>query len=305
MSIKQSVALFGTFLVIFSFSAAGVARADWLIDRSGTLIEVDGSILGDEDEANEIKVEDAINQDSSDSPANDNSDDHSKDRGVMVRNTGQLREQAKDLEEQRRESAKKRLEVATEARIKTQEARKEKIKSHLEIKDGAVRVRQEVENEAGKLVRSTETDVPIRERFRIEQENGEMVEISATQNDKLEIIRNHIKARTDLPLSVGDNNELIITRPDGTEKIVTVLPDTAADNLRERGLSVTNNEVELEQEGETPVYRFKTKEVKRLFGLFRREYAQETTVSAESGEVISSESPELSPLQRLLKRLSF
>lgn len=246
MSRPLSLTIIGSLFVIYIFSIFKPAQATWLIDRSGTLIEETGYVLGDE----------------------------------------------------------KKLEQATEARIKSQELRRETVQSQLENKGGNIRVRQEVQNEAGELIREGQTDLPPRERLRIENANGQMVEVG-TVEDRLEITNNNIKARTDHPITIGDNNELIITRPDGTEKVVTILPDVAADKLRERGLITTGSEAELELQDNLPVYKFRTMQVKKLFGLFPRELAEESVVSAESGELVSTSSTQTSPFRRLLDRLSF
>lgn len=251
------------------FSVTPLARADWLIDKSGTLVEVEGFILGDED---------------------------------PTRPTEDIPERSM---ERAREIEKKRLETATEARIKALETRRETIKSRVEAEDGQIRVRQEVKSADGKVVRTNRTDIIPQQRLRVEGEDGGLTEINAVEGNKLEIIRDRIKARTDHPLTIGDNNELIVTRPDGSEKVVTILPDTAADNLRSRGLEPVSEEIELEVEGETPVYKFETEQTKRFLGLFKFVAKQRAQVSAETGELVGTESLETSPLRRLLERFSF
>lgn len=303
--------LVGSLIVVFSFVSASAVRADWLIDQSGTLVEVDGFVLGDDDQDDSSSNRDDDGDDDrgdDDGDGDDRDDDHDDDspqQETKRREAERTREAEKDAAETRREVKQKRLETATEARIKNLETRRETIKSKLEVEDGQLRVRQEVENEDGKVVRTNRTDISPQERLRVEHEDGSLFEINAVEGDKLEIVRDRIKARTDHPLSIGDNNELIVTRPDGTEKVVTVLPDTAADNLRARGLEPTSEEVELEVEGETPVYHFDTQAEKRFLGLFKFVSRQRTSVSAETGEVVGSESAETSPWRRLLDRLPF
>lgn len=291
MSIKHSFVIIGSLLLITSFSTVGQARADWLIDSSGTLIEVDGSILGDDDE-----------DESSDDTRDDNEDDS------IQRKAEEVRENAKDKAEAVREQAKDRLERATEARIKSQEALKQRVKSKFEIKDGSImQIRQEVQGQDGRVVRRSEFEFKPGERLKVEREDGKLFELGADDKGRFEIMSDRFKARTEHPISIGDDNQLIITRPDGTEKVVSVLPDTAADNLIARGFALSDEEFDLELEefdGET-AYRFPVKEEKRFLGLFKRFYNQESVVSAETGEILETTSTETSPLARFLESLSF
>jgi hypothetical protein len=131
------------------------------------------------------------------------------------------------------------------------------------------------------------------------------LEIVASDSGELELSRNQVRARTRHPLTIGENNELIVTRPDGTTKIVTVLPDTAAAKMREQGFAQLDNDVELDVEGDQPVYRFATRRVRRLLGLFPTEFTGETSVSAETGEIVGTASTEVTLFRRFLETLSF
>jgi hypothetical protein len=44
-------------LLIIIFLFPQPVRADWLLDRSGTLVEIDGAILGDDDRVDEVEDE--------------------------------------------------------------------------------------------------------------------------------------------------------------------------------------------------------------------------------------------------------
>ena len=63
MSLKQSFVIIGSLLIAFSASSASIARADWLIDRSGTLVQVEGYVLGDDDSSDD---QDEVDDDSDD-----------------------------------------------------------------------------------------------------------------------------------------------------------------------------------------------------------------------------------------------
>lgn len=280
--------------------------ADWLIDRSGTLVEVDGYVLGDE----------AENEDEQEVEVREQDQENERERARVNRvegedggNTGDRMEyqteQQKKLMEAKREEAKNTLEKQVESRIKSQEIRREKTKSKLEVVDGKLKVRQETENENGKVVRSSDKELPDRDRLRIEREDGKMLEINAVEGDKIEIGDEKFKAHTSLPISVGENNELIVTKKDGTQKVVAVLPDQAVANLEARGLVSGDTSPELSTEGDDTVYKFEAQEEKRILGLFKYSFKKQAKVSAETGEVVETTTTETSPLLRLLERLSF
>src|SRR5688500_7824007 len=94
-----------TALILSPFFATP-AKADWLLDRSGTLVKVDGYVLGDDDSV-EVEVEDEK--------------DDSKTNEVEKNRMEQAKELVKDRQEAVREAAKKRLENQIEARKKIQE----------------------------------------------------------------------------------------------------------------------------------------------------------------------------------------
>lgn len=255
MSAKYSFLIVGSLLIITSFSAVKHVRADWLIDLSGALVEIDGSVLG---RGNEVATTEA-------------------------------------------------LKTTTQTRIKSQDSLQQMTQSRLEIQEGAVmQVRQELKNQDGQLVRHNQVDLEPGKKLKIERENGRFFELSADDKGRFEIIDDKLKARTNLPISIGEDNSLIITRPDGTTKTVTILPDVAADNLRARGLAISKEmELELEDIDGVAAYRFPVKQEKRFLGLFKRTYNQESVVSAETGEILETVSTETSPLTRFLEALSF
>lgn len=303
---KHLIVALGTFaLVMFTFR--GSVQAAWYIDRTGTLIQVDGMVLGD-DTFSTADVEDydvmtESKNTSTRSIVQDGKAVQGEDGQIPTFENLDKNSEKKLLDlKKRQEAAKKKLELETKAREKNQATLKQKTKSKLEIENGRIKVKQETESENGKVVRQSETEIEEGEDLNVEQEDGKILELKAKEG-KLELKREQSHAKTDLPISIGAGNELIVTRPDGTEKVVTILPDQATEKMRERGLSVDEDEVELEDNGEETVYKFQAQQNKKLLGLFNWSVRKETKVSAETGEEVSSETLG-SAWTKLLDRLS-
>ena len=103
-----------------------------------------------------------------------------------------------------------------------------------------------------------------------------------------------VSARSNFPVSVNsETNELIITTPSG-ERVVTVLPDQAVENMIENGVIDQSLSIEI-QDGQTEVeYEIDGVDEQKLLGLFRIAIARRARVSAENGEVLSVEQDLLS-----------
>ena len=137
------------------------------------------------------------------------------------------------------------------------------------------------------------------------KENG--IEIGS-DSSKLVIGKNKIKAKTNFPLSVDpETNQLIVTTPKG-QKIVTVLPDQAIQNmlskkvlsevdLGEKGeTSSDESEIELENREDQVVYKIKGKKEHKLIGFIPVKTETTAYVSAENGEVVAKDESLLSKL---------
>lgn len=284
-------------LVLFSLLAIP-ARADYLYDRSGTLLTIDGSVLGDET----TETDAATSQ---------------------VSASGS--EAEKKREEQKREQAKKTLEREIESRKKINE--KNELKSQLELRteDGKFKLKQEIKDKMGRVI-SKDVELKEGESLHIENERGERTEIKPMVMDrieerqesreerkeemvenreqKLEIIKDKVKARTDFNLTVNEDNELIVTKPDGSSRVVTVLPDQAVAKLQEKGILVEGETPELtENEAGEAVYKVSKEEERRFLGIALK-FRRESEVSAETGEV-ETKSGETNPVKRLLERFLF
>ncbi|GAB4026188.1 MAG: hypothetical protein Fur0011_0950 [Candidatus Microgenomates bacterium] len=280
-------------LVLFSLLAIP-ARADYLYDRSGTLTPINGVVLGDDDQLSS----------SSPSPSTPRS------------------ESEKKREEQKREQDKKMLEREIEARKKLNE--KQEVKSQLEIKseDGKFKLKQEIRDKDGRVT-NKEVELKEGESLHVENDRGERTEIKPmtkeeiqenrevrkgerieNREQKLQIIKDKIKARTDFNLSVNEDNELIVTKPDGSSRVVAVLPDEAVAKLQEKGILVEGSTPELtENDAGEAVYRITQEEERRILG-FAIKFKRQNEVSAETGEV-KTKSGETNVVKKWLERFVF
>lgn len=286
------------------------ARADYLYDRSGTLISIDGSVLGDDDSVGEVE--------------NENEDDDQSVTSSPSPSTNRS-EYEKKREEQKREQDKKKLEREIEARKKSNE--KKEIKSQLEIKseDGKFKLKQETRDKDGRVTKK-EVELKEGESLHVENEQGERTEIKPmvmelkeerkemreerkeeqleNRQQKLELIKEKVKARTDFSLTVDEDNKLIVTKPDGSSRVVTILPDEAVAKFQEKGILVEGSTPELtENEAGEAVYRVTQEEERRILG-FAIKFKRENEVSAETGEV-ETKSGETNVVKKWLERFVF
>lgn len=296
-------------LLVFSLVALP-ARADYLYDRSGTLISIDGSVLGDDDSVDEVE--------------NENDDDDQAVSSSPSPSTNRS-ESEKKREEQKKEQDKKMLERDIEARKKMNE--KNEIKSRLEVRseDGKFKLKQEIKDKMGRVT-NKEVELKEGESLHVENERGERTEIKPmvmelkeerqenreerkedrveNREQKLELIKEKVRARTDFDLTVNEDNELIITKPDGSSRVVSVLPDQAVAKLQEKGILVEGETPELtENEAGQAVYKVSQEEERRILG-FAIKFKRDSEVSAETGEV-ETKSGETNPVKRLLERFLF
>ena len=302
-------------LLVFSLVALP-ARADYLYDRSGTLVSVDGSVLGDDDSKDEVEKESKSSETVSTSPSPTAAPSRSESESKR--------------EEQKREQDKKNLERQIETRKKQNDKRE--VKSQLEIRseDGKLKLKQEIKDKMGKVT-NKEVELKEGESLHVENEKGERTEIKPAvmelkeqrqenrqdnrearveervenREQRIEMIKGKVKARTDFNLTVNEDKELIVTKPDGSSRVVTVLPDQAVAKFQEKGIIV--------KEGETPeltenaageaVYKVTQEEERRILG-FAIKFKRENEVSAETGEV-QTKSGETNPVKRWLERFVF
>lgn len=293
---KQNVVVFALIMLTLgsaaSYSAPQVL-ADWLIDRSGTLIMQDSLVLGDED----------INIEPVETTKPDSKNNETEKLGEQnKRQAEQKNEETKKRQEAVREDAKQKLE----RKIELNKQKNKNIENKFEISasKGELKVKQKTKLENGQ---EKETDLKLKqnETLHVDQEDGGSVDIDVKNPGELEIAKDKFKGRTRLPLSVNSSNELMVTRPDGTTKVVSVLPDEAVTKMIEHGVLVGSENVELTtNDSGDPVYQIKQEASKKVFGLFVVKFNSVSEVSATDSSVVTTESTETSPWRRFLERLS-
>ena len=291
--------------------------ADWLLDRTGTLIKLDPRILGDDDEQ-EIKVED-----NEDEKETENEVESSPSSTSKPESGKENREQ-----ERSREEAKKQAELARKASDKAKKALNDTIKrnelkskisniekeSEIEVEGDKLKIKQKIKDANGK---ETETEMQLEngEELQIESKDGDEAKrfkLRAREDDGVEVEKDGVKVSTKLPISINENNELVVTRPDGTTKVVAFMPDEALKMLRDQNITpivpgssddtLQDNMPVLEEEDGESVYKIDGEKEEKVFGLFKVAYKTKSIVSAETGELVRTE---LSGFDRFMSLFSF
>lgn len=276
-------------LVMFTLGSlatysAPQALADWLIDQQGNLTRIT-AVLGDQ------------------TPETTSTSNTSE---PITTPEPKSTAEPTEAQKQQQESLKQQQELRLETAKKLMEQKREITKFMLEArKEGKLGVKQNIQDKSGKTIKQTETEIPTSEHLDIAQPDGEPVEIEALKPGELEITKNKFAGRTRLPISVNANNELVVTRPDGTTKVVSVLPDEAIDSFTKRGLSASEGTVELTTSNTgDPVYQVKEEVSKKFLGLIPVTFGVQSTVSATDPNAVTVTSTETSIWKRFLERLS-
>ncbi len=266
---------------------AHVAAQTLLVDEDGQLFvmyEV-GQVLGEEKEKVEKKEEkqEVRREEKKEEKKEDKKEEKREEkqgeqtietrtgttrRKIEIRN-GQFQEEFKDAAGERKIKMENgKLEI----RVKTNTAEKE---SEREPEDDA-------------------TPSAVVERIRIRQTDD--IEMTPASGSGVDIRRGRVTAHTQLPLSVGADNELIVTTPAGS-KMVSVLPDTAIANLVRRGIVLssesagTKDNVELKQENGNLEYSVQGVKEMKFLGFFPVSAPVQANVSAETGTVTQITQP--------------
>ena len=128
------------------------------------------------------------------------------------------------------------------------------------------------------------------------------IEISTTSADTLGITSHEVTAHTQFPLSIDtETNTLAITTPAGT-KDVTVLPDKAVENITQSHILssvLSESQTESSHSAKTiislttlnnqPVFAIQGVKEKHLLGIFPIGFQKTVTVSAQTGQVLSTQ----------------
>lgn len=285
--------------------------ADWLIDRSGTLVRLDPLILGDSDEqkSESGKIEDKQEEEKSE-------DRSSKNQAIEVgKEAAEKRSEAeKQSLERARERAKDELKKKIEGNQIKSKANKIEKESEIEVEGDKIKIKQKMKDAMG---RETESEMELEngEELQVESKDGDETKkfkLRATKDNHLEVEKDGVKVDTKLPISINANNELVITHPDGTTKVVAVMPDQALKMLREQNITpedvVTDSNgsstglPELEEENGQSVYKVDGQKAEKILGIFKVSYKTKAVISAETGEIIRTE---ISNLDRFLSLFSF
>ena len=240
--------------------------------------------------------------------------------GVLGKSTEHESEEQKERHEEEREERKQ--EINHELR-----AEPGKVKLKFESEDNQVKRKIEIEQEDHE---SEDEDLDeIEEEIELNFEEETETEI-ATDTPQVEIRKNNVKARTGFPLSIDlATNQLIVTRPDGTTKAVSVLPDKAVQNFMDHKkinlLNVQDPGTGTGSAGTTPdsdvtsssensqdtkisiverddklVYEIKAKKKLKLLGLIPITADTTGYVDTETGEVVDQEEPLLTKFLNII-----
>lgn len=254
-------------------------------------------------------------------------------------------EKHEEEKEERHEEEKKREDEKREEKQKEEEKRRieaqKKIELKHDVKPEKIKIEYKAETATSKLERKIEFkdgQYELEEEF--EQELGDDMEKSfeeeheaeiASDSSSVSITKNKIKARTGFPLTIdGATNQLLVTRPDGSVKAVSVLPDQAVENfMRHKKVNLINFEdsnpgtpsgntdnnvgsgsAENQTESQTKIslvnykdqlaYEIKGKKKLSVLGIIPVNVDTTGYVSAETGDVIAQEEPFLTQLLNLL-----
>lgn len=323
-----------TLCSVATYNAPSVL-ADWLIDRSGALVKVDGTVLGDNsgsDSSNsgssgsDDSTSDSVGDESeaspslTPSPTTSNTEVHTSSRPEERKNAAITKlEMAKRVELEKKQRL---LNTQIEARKKLQEKNDTHTTSEIKRKDGATLIHQELSDKKGELIKAQEVKLEAGESLHVEQENRrgeiEKIKIDAIKDGGLELTKNNLKTHSDLELKIGEKNEISVTLPNGKTREIS-LPDKALERLVSNGIiapltdtdSPTDYELSTGKSGE-PVYSVKDAIVEKQWGPFKFKTHANVEVAASdneesgttTGDVVSEEITDKNPFVRFFARLA-
>lgn len=224
----------------------------------------------------------------------------------------QAKESAKKAEEVKKEGSKSKTESvsSTGVKIKTKveddgttkvEIEKGKLKLKYKLEGGQIKLK--AENEQGKEVELEDEELDEMENEAEEELEKKGIKI-ATGSGKPVLAKNNVAALTDFPLSVDvATNQLIVTTPQG-QKVVTILPDQAVQNLLATNiinkvdsaadpalseLGQLSGVVKLEIKNDKVVYKVKGVKSHRFLGFIPVDTSTTAFVSSETGNLVAQE----------------
>lgn len=185
----------------------------------------------------------------------------------------------------------------------------------IEIENGTVKLKYSivngqvvlnVENEDGEEMKIEENELEELENDVEDELEDDNIKLVPTSDSKLALTQNHIAALTDFPLSINvETKELIITTPAG-QKVVTILPDEAVQNLLATGLinsiespsadltsqnqlGTLTGVVEIATRDEEIVYKIKGKKTQRMLGIIPVTTPVTVFVSTDTGQAVAKQ----------------
>ncbi|OGE19438.1 hypothetical protein A3D83_01490 [Candidatus Daviesbacteria bacterium RIFCSPHIGHO2_02_FULL_41_10] len=248
----------------------------------------------------------------------------------------QAKETSQKTAELQKETSKTQVRVQSvrqkqETEIETASGQKIKTKvedngtTKVEIEQGKLKVKYSVEN--GKIKLETENEASGESKLSKKEEEDTKDELEnelekegvkiATRGGQLAIAKNKFAATTNFPLSVDVNTrQLIVTTPAG-QKVVTILPDQAIQNMLATGvitkidsqaadaslnqdLGSLDGVAKLEERGPEMVYKIKGEKSRKLLGIIPVSTQTTAYVSAESGDLVAQDQSLIAKLIKLL-----
>lgn len=239
-------------------------------------------------------------------------------------------------EEEQREKDERREEHKQEIE---QKFRVEPEGLRLDFKPENKRVEKKLEHKTEELSLTEESEEELKDDIIEEFEFENEVKIAT--DGGIVVSKNKVKARTGFPLSIDvSTGQLTVTRPDGTQKEVAILPDQAVQNfLRHKKIELitpeapdenedseagtesaeaniveiqsiddeieqteneTETEIEIVERNNQLVYEIKGKKKIRILGLIPVKTSLSGYVSTETGEVVGESQPFFDSLLNLI-----
>ncbi len=310
--------------VLLLVISANVQTTQFLTANSGQ------SVLGDDEDSSEDQDEDENDEDEDDEEENDVSEDDEEERNEEKKQESLSSKSSKskylspkpsksvispiDNGDDESEDSEQETEIETADGQKIKTKVKNGITTKIEIERGELKLKYEykngelelkVENEDGEEVELDEDELNELEDETETELEDEGIEVETLSDDTVAFTKNNTSAITNFPLSVDiGTNLLILSTPEG-QRIVTVLPDQAIQNLLETGivntvdtstdtqildqLASSNGVVKLELKNKDIVYRIKGKKEHKILGFIPVNSPTTAFVSANSGNVVAQE----------------
>lgn len=283
------------------------------------VVAVSTAVLVNQNSQQDVKGTLIAKGDNSDSGSSESKDGDKSDSG----SSGSQETKTTTPEGVRIETKTKEDKQKTEVRFGEGEKIKTEVKegrTRIDVYSGGVKVRYEIRDGRVTIKAKTEegAGVPEQELFKIVDRVDKSGIKIATAGGEILVARNQVGALSNFPLQVDLNtNQLIVTTPAG-QKVVTILPDQAVQNmlaanvinrlgapalataaLTEKVASISGV-VQLGLQNNVPVYEIPGIRDFRLLGFIPVSRPVTAIVSAETGQLVNTEQSLLTQMIDLL-----